>query len=150
MSVRCIPGQQIIQMNRHVFHHICKIHRRLCHQDLQNLKLKLLTTPQVHLLQAQNTIHGNLELITHFSVVYLYLSSQLTCALYLHCIGKPCDENGHYLRKGSPPPPRPAQAADDWTPLLTASNSSLRIFFSVKRKCRRETSTTFLNCGHFL
>ncbi|KAF8810183.1 hypothetical protein BYT27DRAFT_7222195 [Phlegmacium glaucopus] len=29
---------------------------------------------------------------------------------------KPCDENGQYLPTGSPPPPRPAQAAGDWTP----------------------------------
>ena len=144
MSVRCIPGRQIIQMNRHVFHPICKIHRRLCHRDLQNLNLKPLTTPQVHPLQAQNTIHGNLELITHFSVVYLYLSSQLTHALYLHCIGKPCDENGHYLPKGSPPPPRPAQAADGWTPFAD------RIQFKLADFLYRQEEMSQGNINHLL
>lgn len=131
-------------MNRHVFHPICKIHRRLCHRDLQNLKLKPLTTPQVHPLQAQNTIHGNLELITHFSVVYLYLSSQLTHALYLHCIGKPCDENGHYLPKGSPPPPRPAQAADGWTPFAD------RIQFKLADFLYRQEEMSQGNINHLL
>ncbi|KAF8951994.1 hypothetical protein BDZ97DRAFT_1931423 [Flammula alnicola] len=30
--------------------------------------------------------------------------------------GRPCDENGHYLPIGSPCPPRPARAMDDWSP----------------------------------
>jgi len=35
---------------------------------------------------------------------------------YPGIVGQPCDENGQYLPAGSPPPPQPTQAADDWTP----------------------------------
>ncbi|KAF8154657.1 hypothetical protein B0H34DRAFT_809194 [Crassisporium funariophilum] len=30
--------------------------------------------------------------------------------------GHPCDENGHYLPSGTPPPPRPTAAPGDWKP----------------------------------
>ena len=149
MSIRCIPGQQVSQMNRHIFHPIYKIHRHLCHWDLQNLKLP--TAPQVHLLQAQNAIHGNPELITHLSVVCLYLLSQLTCALY-HSIVQ-----GNLVMKMANIYQRDLPLLHIWLRLLmtghhsvTASNSSSQIFFTVKKKCCRETSTIFLNCGHFL
>ena len=149
MSVRCIPGHQVSQMNRHIFHLICKIHRRLCHQDLQNLKLP--TAPQVHLLQAQNAIHSNPELITHFSAVCLYLSSQLTCALYHSIIqGNLVIKMANIYQRDLPLLRVQLRLLMTGHHSVTASNSSSQIFFTVKKKCRRETSTIFLNCGRFL
>jgi hypothetical protein len=31
-------------------------------------------------------------------------------------LGRPCDENGHYIPPGTPPPPRGTAAPGDWKP----------------------------------
>ena len=50
------------------------------------------------------------------------------CLILIHFTGKPCDENGQYLPKGSPLPPPPAQAANDWTPFTDSIQFKLAYF----------------------
>ena len=50
------------------------------------------------------------------------------CLILLHHTGKPCDENGQYLPTGSPPPPCPAQAVDDWMPFADGIQFKLADF----------------------
>ena len=62
------------------------------------------------------------------SSMFVFIVSIDLCFISLHRTGKPCDENGQYLPKGSPPPPRPAQAADDWTPFSDSIQFKLADF----------------------
>ena len=62
------------------------------------------------------------------SGMFVFTVSLVLCLILLRFTGKPCDENGQYLPKGSPPPPRPAQAADDWTPFADSLQFKLADF----------------------
>ena len=83
----------------------------------QAIRQRTLTILQDRHLQAQNAHHGTQGYITHFSAVCpLFSWFDLQPLHYPGIVGQPCDENGQYLPAGSPPPPQPTQAADDWTP----------------------------------